>query len=178
MRLAALPGSAEQLLADFETQLAVAYAATPPPTKGAWRPVPPVSYVAPGGEVPMDGESLVVYMGPITQGQPGAPNEMPYVVVSALTFVVTLYVQILRVVRVNTGDGFDPAKLAPSSTQIDLDGQQTLCDSAALVQAAIAIKAAAGDVPQGEGFAIGSTSLIGPVGGLAGVRLALHMSLD
>jgi hypothetical protein len=173
MRLAALPSAMESMLAAFSTQIKDTYS-----VPGCnWTP-PAAQYVAPGVNTPWDGESLTLYFGAIEQGIAGQPTATSERTVDQLHFHATLWVQMLRAVRVQTGEGFDIGQLIPSMAEIDLDGQQSAADVAALVQAAVAVKGAYAVVPYGESFGIGPIQMLGPDGGLAGVRLGIQVSLD
>ena len=166
MKLASLGTAAETLLADFIAQLtALGYN------------VPSIQYVA-NGTIPWDGESLTVNLGTFVQGQPGQPFSGTFPdggIGTNLTLAV--FVQILREVPVPK-DGPGNTLIMPSEPQLNASGVQAFSDAAGLVQAAIAIHASYEATDPGEGFALGDLTPLGPEGGLAGVRLALHVSLS
>ena len=165
MRIDQLPAGAQNLLEQFATELAA-----------LGIDVPPAQYVA-SGTPAWDGESLTVYLGGISQGQPGAPFGGTFQVAAATVLWATFYVQILRETAALYGEGW-ATDMTPSAEVLGEAGLQLTGDAAALAQAAIAIHGHYLATGPGEGFVIDSVNLLDPDGGLAGSRLALHLSLS
>jgi hypothetical protein len=164
VKLPTLSTDVEALLGDFVEQFA------------ALGVDPPVAQYVASGLVPWDGESLTVSLGDVNQGQPGAPYAGTYVTGVETTLAVALGVQVLREVPVISGDGYGQM-MVPGAAQLNAAGLQTFSDAQALLQAAVNIHVAYEATGPGEGFAIGPLITLGPDGGLAGVRLQLHLSL-
>jgi hypothetical protein len=166
VKLVGLGSSAQELLTAMSTQLVTLLGAAN---------VPKAQYVA-AGEVPWDGESLIVSMGSIGTGQPGIAIAQSLISPSQIETYVTLYVELIRAVSTyGYGSG---VKGIPQPAQMGKEGLQALNDAGALVSAAIAVKAASTLVTLGAGFAIGPCVPIGPDGGLAAMRLELALSID
>lgn len=164
MQLATLGASAQALLDAFVTEL-----------NALGVNVPDAAYVAPG-EIPWDGESLVLSLSEISTGQPGQPIGSSIQSVNAIETFVTLGVELIRPTSTE-GYGGGPLGL-PSIEDMAEDGVNALNDAGALYQAAINIKGAGLIVSRGAGFVIGQCVPIGPNGGLAAMRLDIALSVD
>jgi hypothetical protein len=157
--------AAEKLLADFIAEL-----------DGLGASIPAECYVA-SGLIPWDGESLTVSLVSIGQGQPGAPFGGTYVGATATNLTVGISVQILREVPIPQDAPSGHVVLPPLSA-LNAAGMQGFDDAAALATAAINIHAQYLDTDPGEGFSISDLIPLGPEGGLAGVKLSIHLSLS
>ncbi len=164
MKLATLGQSAKALLDAFVVELAALGVS-----------VPDAYYVAPG-EIPWDGESLVISLTDISTGQPGQPIGASVQTIDAIETTVTLSIEL---VRPTTTEGYlgGPVGL-PSIEAMESDGVSALNDAGALYQAAINIKGQGLIVSRGAGFVIGQCVPIGPNGGLAAMRLDVALSVD
>ncbi len=164
MKLATMGESAKALLYAFVTELT---------SLGV--DVPDAYYVAPG-EIPWDGESLVLSLSDISTGQPGQPIGSSIQTVDAIETTVTLAVELIRPTAT---EGYLGGPLGlPSIEAMENDGVNALNDAGALYQAAINIKGKGQIVSRGAGFVIGQCVPIGPNGGLAAMRLELALSVD
>jgi hypothetical protein len=164
MKLVGMGSSAEFLLASFATELA-----------GLGVDVPTAQYVG-AGEIPWDGESLTIYLSSVAQGFPGAPIGRSLLSTSEIVTTATLQVQLLRIVSV-IGDVGGRLEL-PDEKALNTDGLTAMDDAGALYQAALNIKNKGKMVPLGVDFAILTALPLGPLGGMAGVRLGLDISVD
>lgn len=164
MKLVGLGDSCSAYLAEFATELA---------QHGVI--VPDAVYVA-SGEIPWDGESLILSLGSASQGIPGHPTALSQVSPSTAISAVSLYVELIRVVSTF---GYEGGRIGlPSEHAMDTEGVRSLNDAGAMIQTAIILKSRGVPVSLGVDYSIGQCVPIGPMGGLAAVRLALDISID
>jgi len=167
VRLSALGTSVSELLDAFIEELA----------KIPDYFMPPNQYVG-AGEIPWDGEGLYVYLGATGVGQPGQPQTQNIPSTKAVFTTIGVYVMIIRPAS-TFGYGSGESPLPASDTQLNAEGIQLITDAGALIKAALAIKKNHQIVsaPQ-AGFVIGPIVPIGPLGGLAAMRLYLELSVE
>jgi hypothetical protein len=139
--------------------------------------MPPSSYVG-AGEIPWDGPGLYVYLGSTGVGQPGAPQSQNIPSTKAIFQTIAVYVMIIRPAS-TFGYGSSEMPMNVSDEQLNAEGIQLITDAGALIQAALNIKKAHQIVsaPQ-AGFVIGPIIPIGPLGGMAAMRLTLELSVE
>ena len=129
------------------------------------------------GEIPWDKPGLYVYLAAETLGQPGAPVSTDVRGVNAISMSAGFYVMIIR--EVATFGYWNDSGVNPASDAIlNANGTQAINDAGMLVAAAIKIKGAGTLVNIGAGFAIGQCTPVGPMGGMAAVRLQLDLSIE
>ena len=166
MQLVGLGDSAQNYLSAFATELA---------TLIGDENVPDTQYVA-AGEIPWDGEALIIALGTIAQGVPGRPMGTSLVAPSEAISFTTLYVELIRRAA---NVGIQGGLIAlPDANTLNNQGVQAMNDAGAMVQTAINLKAQEQPVELGVDYGIGQCVPLGPEGGLVGVRLALDISLD
>lgn len=137
--------------------------------------VPDAQYVA-AGEVPWDGESLIMYLGAIVQGVPGRGISTSLVSPSQAISTSTLYVEMLR--ECSTF-GYEGGLIGlPSDEVMQNEGVSALNDAGAMIKTAIILKSQGIPVELGVDYAIGACMPIGPMGGLSAMRLSLDISID
>ncbi len=164
MKLVGLGDSAAQYLASFATQLAT-YEIE----------IPDAVYVA-AGEVPWDGESLILSLGSIVSGVPGRAVGTSLLSPSNAISASTLYVELIR--KVETW-GYEGGRLGiPSEEAQQFEGVRALNDAGAMVKTALVLKGQGIPVQLGVDYAVGPCMPVGPMGGFAAVRLALDISND
>lgn len=163
MKLVGLGDSCKSFLDAFATQLA------------NYVDVPSAVYVA-AGEIPWDGESLILSLASETQGVPGRPSAVSQVSASTAISSVAIFIELIR--NVSTY-GYENGLIGlPSDEVMETEGLQALNDAGAMIQTAIILKSKGIPVPLGVDFAIGQCVPVGPMGGLAAVRLTLEISID
>ena len=167
MQLVGLGDSASNYLASFAAELAIVF---DDPTL-----IPDTQYVA-AGEIPWDGEALVISLGSIEQGVPGRPMGTSLFAPSAAISFTKLYVELIRRCSIIGVEG--GLINTPSANNLNNEGIQAMNDAGAMVQTAINLKAQDIPVEWGVDYAIGSCMPLGPEGGLVGVRLEIDISLD
>ncbi len=136
--------------------------------------VPDAQYVG-AGELAWDCEALVVYLGAIQPGTPGAgrgTSDYPDV----MTFSVTLYVELLRSVATLGYEGVGSADV-PDPSELNTDGITELTDAACLVKAAMNMRSNHDLVARSTDMLIGQVTVIGPQGGLVATRLEVVVPL-
>lgn len=137
--------------------------------------VPTAQYVA-AGEVPWDAESLVISLGGIAQGIPGQGIATSFRSASEAISVATFAIELIRTVSTS---GYGGGVLGlPDEYAMDNEGVSALNDAGAMVQSAILLKSKGIPVALGVDYAIGQCLPIGPLGGLAAVRLEIAVSID
>lgn len=165
MKLTSLADSAQTLLEQLAIQLAILGV-----------DVPPSQYVG-SGIIPWDGPSLTLYLGTIGQGQPGVPIGTSFQTAESTILWCTFYAQLLREVP-SLQPGSMVGTMVPDADELGGAGALSISDAQGLTQAAIVIHQDYTATDPGQGFVIESVTPLGPDGGLAGMRLALSMSLD
>ena len=164
MQLVGLGNAASNYLTAFASELAN-HVAT----------VPDAVYVA-AGEVPWDGEALVLSLGAIAQGVPGRGAAQSFRTAEETISVATFHVELIRTVS-TAGYMGGPLGL-PSEWAMDNEGVDALNDAGAMTYTAIILKGQGVPVALGVDYSIGSCVPIGPNGGLAAMRLELVISID
>lgn len=167
LRLSALGDSANELLNAFSAQLV---------TDNPDFDLSGNSYVG-AGEIPWDAPGLFVYLGGGHSGQPGMPMSTDVRSVNAFTFSVQFYVQLLR--EVATFGYWNDSGVNPAPDDVlNGNGVQAINDAGALLRAAVGLKAAGNLVRREAGFVIGQVTPVGPMGGMAAMRLQLDLSVE
>ena len=164
MRFSALGDGAQLLLEAFASELT-----------SLGIEVPSEQFVA-SGEVAWDCPSLTVTLGAPSQGQPGIPFGQSYLTTEEATFFATFFVMLLRNVD-SVGPITGPLD-NPDAESLGYEGWKAFNDAGALVEAAINIKDAQTIVARPIPFAIGQVLPLGPMGGMAGMRLELSIQID
>ena len=164
MKLVGLGDSAQAFLTAFATELA-----------NHVDTVPDAVYVA-AGEIPWDGESLIMYMASEAQGVPGRPNSLTQVSVATAISYVTFFIELIRDVSTF---GYEGGVIGlPSDEAMANEGVAALNDAGALVWTALTLKDEQIPVMGEIDFVIGPCNPVGPMGGLAAMRLQLDISVD
>ena len=164
MLLADLPGSAQQFLDDFVAQMQAIGAI-----------IPEMVYVG-AGIVPWDAEALVLTLGTIYQGQPGAPIGSTFNPADTIELSIEMFILLTRPTPVPSDGQGQP--IWPSIAEMNDAGLVAFSDASALTRAAINLHDAYLDVDPGQGFVIGNVSPLGPDGGLQGLRIKIDVSLS
>jgi hypothetical protein len=130
----------------------------------------PVAYVSPGSEFAWDAPSLVVNLGPLTFGRPGATSGrlLPTEVTTSGSFIIWL-VREASVVQ-NTGP--------PQPTEIAADFARSAADMLGMAQAIFEVYSEYQFTSMGEDFILREIVPLGPEGNLMAVRATIEVGLS
>jgi len=138
--------------------------------------LPERQYVAPGSQVPWDGEQFVVHLMQLESGHPGSPTAIPGLP-RAANIAVQFGVALVREVPALTGE-VPLGEMIPDAAALGAAGAALIADASALMQVAIEIGEGYEIVDPGMGWLVGPAVTLGPEGGLAASRILLTMSVS
>ena len=165
-KLADLPGAANSLLGLIQSALELYEVPIPTDDDGT-----EIVYVSPGAEFAWDGPSLVVCLGALNWAIPGAASgtyEPFAAIVSRAQFIIWL----LRAVSVEQDAN------TPSMGDIAADAAVSFADATGMAQAIFEVFSEYQFVDQGVPFIMQGIELVGPEGGLAGVKATIEVLLS